>query len=393
MAIQREEKFEQLKLPKRYETLEREAEEQDSDIKRIVRRVDRAASRIETLLRQVRDGGVGRFEFFHGASGSGKTTFFRTLEQFFDGVQVNEIDAEIPLEDVADHIRQHQAELFDRQVWVMHNRDNSKPSDEKARRFFESLRVLFREKKGQVVLVWPITNGDSAKILSNIAWEVGRESIVDLEKRGIYEFNGISKSSYKEVADLTTRNLNKGQSLESFGLTDSTIGPLLQKSETISEFYSRLEQKSADINNHYRDILEERTIPSIWILVAGDDSRELNLTIATLTQGIEKRVDIDRLTSYLDNPDLDAAYLKEWKRRRDEVAFLMRTLDVRVFELAPNVSLSAIRAHGDDEITDSLNLSTAGASAASNSVSNSSFYRALVEKTKVMYLHLGQQKM
>jgi hypothetical protein len=184
------------------------------------------------------------------------------------------------------------------------------------------------------------------------------------------------------VADLTTRNLNKGQSLESFGLTDSTIGPLLQKSETISEFYSRLEQKSADINNHYRDILEERTIPSIWILVAGDDSRELNLTIATLTQGIEKRVDIDRLTSYLDNPDLDAAYLKEWKRRRDEVAFLMRTLDVRVFELAPNVSLSAIRAHGNDEITDSLNLSTAGASAASNSVSNSSFYRALVGKNQ-----------
>jgi hypothetical protein len=156
----------------------------------------------------------------------------------------------------------------------------------------------------------------------------------------------------------------------------------MQESETISEFYSRLERKSAEINDHYRDILEERTIPSIWILVAGDDSRELNLTVSNLTQGIDKKVDIDRLTSYLDNPDLDAAYLKEWKMRRDEVAFLMRRLDVRIFELAPNVSLSAIRAYGDDEITDSLNLSTAGPSVASSAISNSAFFRALIGKNQ-----------
>lgn len=68
-------RFVQLRLPKRYEVLEREAKDQDYDITRIVQRVDSAASRIETLLRQVRDGGVGRFELFHGASGSGKTTF------------------------------------------------------------------------------------------------------------------------------------------------------------------------------------------------------------------------------------------------------------------------------------------------------------------------------
>jgi flagellar basal body rod protein FlgC len=264
----------------------------------------------------------------------------------------------------------------------MHGRDNRKPSREEARSFFESLRVLFRERNGKVVLVWPITRKDSAKMLSKVAWEVGRESVVDLDKKGLYEFNGIPKSSYIEVADTTTRNLNKGQSLESFGLTESTVAPLMQESDTISEFYSRLEKKSAEINDHYRDILEERTIPSIWILVAGDDSRELNLTVSNLTQGIEKKVDIDRLTSYLDNPDLDAAYLKEWKMRRDEVAFLMRRLDVRIFELAPNVSLSAIRAYGDDEITDSLNLSTAGPSVASSAISSSSFFRALVGKNQ-----------
>lgn len=371
-------RFVQLRLPKRYEVLEREAKDQDYDITRIVQRVDSAASRIETLLRQVRDGGVGRFELFHGASGSGKTTFFRTLSRFFEGVQVNEISAGISLDDVADYIRQRQAEVFDRQVWVMHDRDNLEPSEREARQFFESLRVLFREKNGQVVVVWPITNGESADMLSEAAWSVGRDSIVDLKNKGIYSFVGLPKSSFKEVADLTTRNLNDGQSLESFGLTQSSIDPLLQEASTISEFYSLLEAESAEINDYYRDLLHEKTIPSVWILVGGDDSRELNLTVATLTQGIEKRVDIDRLISYLDNPDLDAAYLKAWKERRDQVAFLMRTLDVRIFELAPNVSLAAIRAHGSDEITEPLNLPSVGSSSATSSVSNAAFFKALI---------------
>ncbi len=49
-------------------------------------------------------------------------------------------------------------------------------------------------------------------------------------------------------------------------------------------------------------------------LVGGDDAKDLNLTVATLTQGTQKQVDIDRILAFLDDPNLDAAYLKEWKK-------------------------------------------------------------------------------
>ena len=71
--------FPVLLLPKRYEALQEQAESKHASIAKIVYRVDDAATRVEDLLRQVRDGGIGRFEVFLGKSGSGKTTFFRTL--------------------------------------------------------------------------------------------------------------------------------------------------------------------------------------------------------------------------------------------------------------------------------------------------------------------------
>jgi hypothetical protein len=59
-------------LPKRFENLRVAAEEQQADLTRIVRKVPSATARVEQLLRQVISGKMGRFELFHGSSGSGK---------------------------------------------------------------------------------------------------------------------------------------------------------------------------------------------------------------------------------------------------------------------------------------------------------------------------------
>lgn len=374
---EQKDRFVTLKLPKRYEALEREATQSAADLTRIVQRVDTAASRVETLLRQVRDGGLGRFEVFLGLSGSGKTTFFKTLTQFFSGTEVHEIPADMPLGNIANHIRSHNFKSFERQVWVIADRDNPTLKSEEAFSFFETLRVLFREECGKVVICWPITDVPQAELLSRQAWEVGRDSVVDLNK-GLYRFAGPSKADFMRIADLTVRTLI-GQSLEVFGISYNVAKQLAAQSETISEFYSRLEAKSADINGLYRDLLKERIVPNVWILVGGDDSKDLNLTIANLTQGTQNYVDIDQIISYLDHPDLDAAYLKDWKKRRDQVAFLLRMLDVRVFELPPNASLAAVRAFGDEDTRQVLKLQKVSESVASDILRKAPFVQAMID--------------
>jgi hypothetical protein len=392
MSNSNEERFTNLKLPKRYEALEREATQSSADLTRIIQRVDSAANRVETLLRQVRDGGLGRFEVFLGLSGSGKTTFFKTLTRFFSGTEVHEIPKNLPLDEIAQHIRTHNYKKTEPQIWVLIDRDNPTFTPEEAFQFFETLRVLFRESSGKVVIFWPITDVPQAQILSQKAWDVGRESVVDLNK-GIYNFTGPDKEKFLEIADLTVRTLI-GQSLEIFKISRDIAEPLVAESETISEFYSRLEAKSADINGLYRDILKDRLIPNVWILVAGDDAKDLNLTIANLTQGTGNYIDIDQIISYLDSPDLDAAYLKEWKKRRSEVAFLFRMLDVRIFELPPNVSLAAVRAFSDEDIRKLLRLPSVSEAAAIDTVKRSSFIQAIVNPSysRAPYLKATDQQ-
>lgn len=313
----------ELNLPKRFEALERQAKANQYDLTSVVQRIDSAATRLETLLRQVQFGGLGRFELFLGKSGVGKTTFFKTLTRFFEGTEIHEVPEGLPLSSVAEYICSRYTKGSVRQVWVMHGRDNEIVKPDEAFAFFEQIRVLFRKPEGEVVICWPLTDEDSATLLADTAWKVGRDSIVDVATKGLYTFEGLPKEYFHKIAEMTTRSL-KGDGLETFGLTDDLVTPLVQESETIAEFYSRLEDKAAEVTGRYRDLLKDKPIPSVWVLVGGDDSRELNLTVASLTQGVNKAIDIDRITNYLDNPDSDAAYLKEWKKRRSQIAFLMR---------------------------------------------------------------------
>ncbi|WP_156480490.1 hypothetical protein [Aquipseudomonas alcaligenes] len=365
-----------LNLPKRFEALERQATAQQYDLSSVVQRIDNAAARLETLLRQVQFGGLGRFELFLGKSGAGKTTFFKTLTKFFSGTEIHEIPADIPLNEISEYISKRHVISEKRHVWVMHDRDNQIVQESEAFEFLETLRVLFRKPEGAIVLCWPLTDENTASLISEKAWDVGRDSVVDISTKGLYIFQGPPKDTYLKIAELTTRSL-KGDGLEAFGVTETLSTPLIQESETIAEFYSRLEAKAAEITGRYKDLLKDKPIPSVWILVGGDDSRELNLTVASLTQGIGKAIDIDRITNFLDNPSLDAAYLKEWKKRRQQVAFLMRLLDVRLFELPPNVALAAVRAFGDDEVKSPLTLKKISNTVAGETLGRAPFFRAL----------------
>jgi hypothetical protein len=364
-------------LPKRYETLQQVAEKQDADLTQIVRKIPDATARIEQLMRQVENGGLGRFELFLGASGSGKTTFLSTLPRFYTGAKVIPIPATVDLLDLPDEIRRRGEVGLAGQVFVLLDRDNPELDDQQVRKFFDELRKLFRTPEGKALVVWPITDKTSAAKLAAWAWEVGSDSVVDLGSKGTYNFTGLPKGDYYDVADVTTRSLNGGQSLEAFGLGPGVAAELLPSAETISQYYGNLEAKSQQLNNKIGDTLKERRVPAIWILVSGDDVRELSLSVANLTQGTEKRVDIDRMISVLDEDDSSSGYLGDWRKRRDQIAFLLRHLDVRIFELTPNVALSAVRAFADNSIRSHLQKKKDSRSNAVRAVQGARFFQTL----------------
>lgn len=366
-----------LLLPKRYEKLQDAANEHMADLAQIVRKVPDATARIELLMRQITNGGLGRFELLLGPSGSGKTTFLSTLPRFYSGAKITPLSDKLSLAEVAAEIKSLSATRIEGQIFVLLERDNPDIDETNLRNFFEELRKIFRLPGGEILIIWPITDTDSAKMISAMAWAVGSDSIVDQISRGLYNFTGLPKSAYFDVADITARSLNGGQGLEAFGLGTATAQAMVQQSGTISQFFGRLEAKSQELNNAFGDTLKERKLPSVWILVGGDDTRELSLTVANLTQGIEKRIDIDRMINVLDASDSTTGYLGDWRKRRNQIAFLLRHLDVRLFELTPNVAISAIRAFGDSTVTDKLKKKKDSAANASSAIQVARFFQLL----------------
>lgn len=381
--------METLVLPKRYEVLERAAKQSAVALSSIIRPVPESAEHIDQLLRELEIGHVGKLELICGKAGSGKTTFVKSLSLFYKNVSVNIFGVDTPLIDLATWIesREHVSKDF-REIYLLTDRDNPAETDEQVRSSLERLRRAFRTARGDVLVLWPITDNKKAQAISNLAWEIGRDSLVRPQTKGIMPFAGIGKEQYWDTADLTARSLNS-EGLESYGLAKPEVTSEIAAAETIGEFYSRIEAKAAEKIQSYAKVLQGKLLPRVWILLPGDDSVEIERTVRTLTQGTQNRIDADRICEYLDDESNKSAYLSEWRTRRKNAIFLLRQLDVRLFELSPNASLAAIRCYGNDSLRERLTKRTESESNAVESIRKMRFYQSLQKRQKSVLLRPG----
>ena len=368
-----------LKLPKRFEILERQMKNLGGELSKVVRKIESASDHVEDLLSKINVGGTGQFQLFEGESGSGKTTFLRTLPHFFENIYshaFNQYDSfEFMIEEI---VRSSHIQKF--RIFIIDERDNPEIDKVELRKFFEKLRVLFRTQEGQVLIIWPITDKEASQQISEIAWKVGKDSISP-NSGPIYKFNGLPKQDYFDVAEDTIRSLNNGESLDSFGITREISTTLLKDCDTIGHFYSKVEDIAIEINEKTWKILEEKVKPKIWVLLPGDSSKELDRTVRSLTQGIDSKVDIDRMCAYLDDDSNPSAYLNDWRSRRADAGFLFRFLDVRLFGISPNLALAAARVHGNDIVKNSLKKKSESKKICHELVRRSEFYLAMTGQT------------
>lgn len=370
---------EPLKLPKRYEVLELELKKIGGEVSKIIKKIDDATAHFESLLGKISVSGLGQFQIFLGKSGSGKTTFLKTLPIFYSNIKVIPYSKGHTLSDLPNEIEKH--EYQDKhKIFLIDDRDNPIIEDNELKLFFERLRILFRKENGRVLVIWPITDPISAKHIGDLAWSIGSDSLVPTNG-AIYHFTGLNKKDYYEVADTTTRSLNKGEGLESFGIPHDDSSSIFIESETIGAFYSRIEDLAFQINEGTWKLLEKKDKPKIWVILGGDTVSELDRTVKALTQGTDNRIDIDRMVSYLDDTGNTSAYLNDWRSRRSDAGYLFRFLDVRLFYVTPNLILSAVRHFGSSEIKNKLKKKTELNSVCMQQIIRSEFYSAITGKT------------
>ena len=227
--------------------------------------------------------------------------------------------------------------------------------------------------------MWPITKPESAQKVAETAWSVGRDSMVDEVSKGQYTFEGVPKSKYWELADNTSRTLT-GDGLEAYGISKRGVNEIIKDCETISDFFGR----ATKIANAERDktwsILKVRSTPHVWVALPGDDLNLLNATADALTQGIQSKVDIDKIGELIDQADETTIYISEWRERRGQLAHLLRAIDVRLFGIPPNVSVAVVRAFGDDATKSRLKQKSTSKKIAKDAMKTSRLYKAILRE-------------
>jgi hypothetical protein len=345
-----------LELPKRWELLEQRASSAGLDTGIFVERVDAAADRIDYLLQRVKTGGGGLFEVFFGLSGSGKTTFLKTLPKQFQNIRVTSFPKDKSLRALPTFIHDmYVPGDASARVVLVDRRDN--PSQEDIQQLSETMAELlevFRDPKGAALVLWPVTRDASARQIANEAWTTGRDSMTDTKSKGFYHFVGLPKERFYAVADTTTRNLT-GDGLDAFGVTSAVASGLLAGTETIADFFNAVDLFAENQRDKTWSVLKSKIRARLWIVLPGDVPSVIRSTVLSLTQGSRNKVDIDLLAEVIDQPEDKAPlYVSEWKTRRSAMAHLLRAIDLRLFELPPNVSLAAIRSKGDLSVKEKL---------------------------------------
>lgn len=368
-----------LELPKRWELLEQRAQAAGLDTGLFVERVDSAADRIDYLLQRVKTGGGGLFEVFYGLSGSGKTTFLKTLPKQFQQIRVLSFPKDKPLRALPAFIHDmHVPGDTSARVVLIERRDNPSSEDlQQLSETFAELLEIFRDPKGAALVLWPVTREVSARQIAEEAWVTGRDSMADTRSKGFYHFTGLPKERFYSVADATTRNLT-GDGLETFGITPAIALDQLKGTETIADFFNAVDLYAESQREKTWSVLKTKVRARLWIVLPGDVPSAIRSTVLSLTQGSRNRVDIDLVAEFIDQPDEKAPlYVADWKARRSAMAHLLRAIDLRLFELPPNVSLAAVRALGDTTAKSRLKQPAAKLEDAKTALRNSKLYKEI----------------
>ncbi|WP_438768357.1 hypothetical protein [Kushneria sp. TE3] len=368
-----------LLLPRRWEVLTNRAKEAGLDPSDLVERVASAESRVDQLLSRIQSGSGGVFEIFLGKSGSGKTTFVKSLPKFFENIHITSIPPSENLENLPEIIKSKNQEAAGKhKIVLIEKRDNPRKEDiEKSKENFISWLDFLREGEGNIVILWTMTDISAAKEISEIAWNVGRDSICAHDTKGVFNFTGIDKQKFYDIADNTALNLS-GDGLEAYGLSREIAAPLIDTSETISDFYQQVISESEKSTTHFKSLIKERGQPRLWVLLHGDDRSAIGHTVGSLTQGSHWQVDLSRILDTIDDSNNTATYAKEWRKRRSNAGQLLRALDARVFAVPPNVSVNAVRCFGDTIVKNALGNKSGSKTAAASSLRSTPVYKELL---------------
>lgn len=339
----------ELIMPRRYEALEAEAKNRNVPLRPLVKPVQNAIADIEREINYVRDLGTGRLYVISGTTGSGKTTFLKSLNLFVDNIQIYDLkgltlDSRSAIEASLAKLNRSEESIS---IVLLEGREA--PSSFKAEEIdllLTTLNTDFRKASGRRTLfVIPTTATTIAQQISQRAAEIGGMTI---KERPFYVFSGPSRVDYVTIVNEMLGALNDSRNLIDYGIPEELSKGLAETSNSIGQFiescYTEIIERRHKLEKAADEIEHKRI--HLWMVFCSseDDLRRNHDIIRSLTVGNKQTIQVSRALVG------DAKEVREWQNRIAEFAQAATYLDLRLLYLPMRTAISIFTAYAPDEV-------------------------------------------
>jgi hypothetical protein len=328
-------------------------------------------SALQYIAQEIQTRGEGILLPLYGQTGTGKTTLASNLWQWEPEYFAPTLDYEGPIEydrlaeAVAKRVEKFPANE-NRILPINLDHRESNPPDQAE---LASIKRFLRTKPGGVaaLLIWPETNRDTAKKISDRYIEVAGATSVELP----VVVSGPDRSMWREISLNTLRLSNNVDSLDSLGVDPANYD--VGEFSTVGEFLRRI---SRDFNRLLQDLRSTLVKPVRLAIVFASETSNPGVLSEITNSTYYGLLDAQSLIAV--TPDSEVG--KWWDNRRGLLTRAIVQLNAHAFALTPATAISSIRNCGpiENEILDTVGVRRHGPSHAARDLERADLGKFLI---------------
>ena len=308
---------------------------------------------VEYLISIVKDEGCAWVVY--GESGSGKSSFFHTLEyQTSNQIRTHIIDGNDSTINLSNQpifaaylkniIVKHKERNGESTplIIVLEERENSMTVDERSS-IAQALRNILRPPGPgtNVIFVLPVTNPSQGDLFIRQVRDTG--VFIPIGQDAIYTFRGPSYDEHVNILTSLFVALND-RDIDEFGLQRSDLQKLVSSQQTIGQYIRNIREELIRRNRKYQQIIRNNSYRPFTVITCF-----INPLPAYRTEPTVKGMTLNAFGKIRTAEVLRATKgqkAQQWQEKRQALQNIMQALDVRIVEVPPAIITKLLYAYG-----------------------------------------------
>ncbi|BAQ59713.1 hypothetical protein GM3708_118 [Geminocystis sp. NIES-3708] len=339
--------------------MEPKIESNKVSLQTIIRPVPDALNVIIDIVEYLKTTGGCQVLVIRADTGSGKTTFLNTIYHYIKEIQFLTQTIDLQTLEAEDFSSELQNLIIDKDkinLIILEGREKPQSiSDQYIQIILANINRFGRRKRLPILFVVPTIEDQVARNWCEHGVKIG-DLIPEQKLYGgsrWYNFPGISKDKYIEIAQETIRTLNPPYSISDYGINLDELKTWVENSHTIGKFIETIATRISDRRNQCK-IRSQGKRDHVWIVYCCPDLQHYDHTYLIIKGLVQDNENLKASPTKLVSSE--DALSKHWKQDQEWIKFVpaLNFLDIRLINMPIITVVTAALVYGDDKLLESF---------------------------------------